>query len=153
MTDTDLEKKYTQLERQFSNFKGSQSQYNDLRKRLEELEDKIIEKLMKKGGWRMNTKKFKGKYSYEQSIVNQLHEEIFKTTSEYKYYELGVATGIYTIHSIILTLIKKGHNEAALNNILDIVGKSSVGNIKHMFDKMVDYDKEIEPSKWGSFFY
>ena len=95
----------------------------------------------------MDTKysqQFKRKFGYEKSIVTHLHEEIFQTTSEHEYYELGVATGVYSIYSMLDKLIKKGHDEVTLRNLMDMIKVSIDGNIKTTFDKMVDHYKEKE---------
>ena len=38
----------------------------------------------------------------------QIHEELFQTTSEHKYYQFGVAHGMYFIYNAINEYNKKG---------------------------------------------
>lgn len=91
-----------------------------------------------------DVKRMKRKLGYEKHIITQLHEEIFQTTSEHKYYELGVAQGIYIIYHMFENLIKNGYEEVKLTDIMEVVKKSANDNenIGINFNKMVEYDKE-----------
>lgn len=54
----------------------------------------------------MDLKEFiKGRKKLESE---QIHEELFKTTSEHKYYSFGVAHGMYFIYNTIHEYSKKG---------------------------------------------
>ena len=45
---------------------------------------------------------------YKEPESKKIYDELFKTTSEHKYYSLGVAQGIYFIYNAINEYNKKG---------------------------------------------
>lgn len=45
---------------------------------------------------------------YKEPESKKIHDELFQTTSEHKYYTYGVAQGIYFIYSTINEYNKKG---------------------------------------------
>jgi len=51
---------------------------------------------------------------YKDPESKKIHEELFQTTSEHKYYSFGVAHGMYFIYNTINEYNKKG---IALSNI------------------------------------
>jgi hypothetical protein len=82
---------------------------------------------------------------YAKPIAQQLHDELFKTTSEFKYYELGVTTGIYSIYNALDYLMKNKHETINIKQLMDVVVQSVDGsNMKNMLNRMIDYDKESE---------
>jgi hypothetical protein len=93
-------------------------------------------------------KKTRLRLGYEKPIAQQLHEELFQTTSEFKYYELGVTTGLYSIYNMLNTLVKKGYEQVPTKDLIDIIVKSLDGdskeeiNIKDMFKRMIIDDDE-----------
>lgn len=89
-------------------------------------------------------KRMSRRLGYEVPMITQLHEEIFKTTSEHKYYELGVAQGVYIIYNMFENLIKYGYDEVKLTHIMEIIKQSANDNenVGINFNKMVEYDKE-----------
>lgn len=89
-------------------------------------------------------KQIRRKLGYEKSIQEQLHNEIFQTTSEHKYYELGMANGLYYVYQVFDNLIKNGYVDVKLDDLKNIIKQSANDNINigELFNKMVDYDKE-----------
>jgi len=45
---------------------------------------------------------------YKEPESKKIHDELFKTTSEYKYYSFGIAQGIYFIYNAINEYNKRG---------------------------------------------
>ena len=88
------------------------------------------------------------KLGYEKSITAQLHEELFKTTSEHRYYQLGVASGLYSVYTMLNHLIHKGYETAPISDLMKVIVESvnfeseEYKNIKDMLDRMIENDKE-----------
>lgn len=94
-------------------------------------------------------KQMERRLGYEKHIITQIHEEIFQTTSEHKYYELGVAQGMYSIYTMCNNLIVNGYDEVKLEQLMDVIKQSATefkdhNEIGNMFNRMIDYDKEDE---------
>ena len=49
-----------------------------------------------------------GLKKYKEPESKKIHDELFKTTSEHKYYSFGIAQGIYFIYNAINEYNKKG---------------------------------------------
>ena len=88
-------------------------------------------------------KQLRKRFGYEKSIVTQIHEEIFQTTSEHKYYELGVATGIYSICQILDNMNKCNCGDVKVVNIINALKQWDGGNsnIKELLSRMRENDK------------
>jgi len=82
------------------------------------------------------------KYPWNKSELELIHNEIFQTTTEHKYYILGVAQGFYHIYQILNEHKDKSFTSLELMEAIKYAG-SNEQKIKEYFDRLLkDLEKE-----------
>ena len=76
------------------------------------------------------------KYPWNKSELESIHNEILQTTSEQKYYILGVAQGFYHIYQVLNKHKDKTFTGLELMEIIKYAG-SNEQKIKEYFDRLL----------------
>lgn len=90
-------------------------------------------------------KKTRIRLGLERSVFQQIHEDLFKNTTEYDYYLLGISQGMFSIYEMF-SKIEPQNVQLNLHNITEIINQfaSSNEDIKKYFDKFITELKELE---------
>ncbi len=78
------------------------------------------------------------KERFKKLESEKIHEELFQRTTEYKYYEFGVAQGMYFIYNTIKEYDKKGFN-LKNNELMQVIKNCASTNekISNLFIRML----------------
>ncbi|MDD4779117.1 MAG: hypothetical protein PHT02_00740 [Tissierellia bacterium] len=76
---------------------------------------------------------------YKKTEIENIHNELFKTTTEYQYYLVGIAQGLYCIYSMLNELKSEypSYTSEELQNIIKIASEND-DKIKGYFKRLVD---------------
>lgn len=77
------------------------------------------------------------KYLRTESPVEKIHKELFQSTSEHKYYQFGLATGLYAVYEIASNLKNSKFTGEELMQILQISADDFDKEIHDYFIKMI----------------
>ena len=82
------------------------------------------------------------KYPWNKSELEMIHNEIFQTTTEHKYYMLGVAQGFYHIYKMLNEFKDQSFTPLQLMEIIRSVSDNEK-DIKINFDRLLkDIDED-----------
>lgn len=81
-------------------------------------------------------KKTRIKLGLEKSVAEQIHDELFKSTTEYQYYLFGVAQGMFSLYSTFDQLKSKNMNLTS-EEAMQVIKNCVDGEIKTYFNRLV----------------
>jgi len=82
---------------------------------------------------------------YKEPESKKIHDELFQTTSEYKYYTYGVAQGMYSIYNALNEYNKRGIS-LANTELMQVIKSCSIADEK-INTHFIRLLKDIEENK------
>ena len=77
---------------------------------------------------------------YKRTETENIHLEIFKESSEYKYYLLGIAQGLYAIYKVMSEYVGEINNYDWLTIIKDVATQDE--KLNAYFNRLINTNNE-----------